>query len=153
MRQVLTNTDFLSGVLFVALGGGFALISFNYGFGTPSEMGSGYFPRVLGFGVLIVGLVLVVKAFLRARARGDAVVAFPIRPTLLVLGSLAAFALLLRPLGLAITTLALIGVAGFATPDRKLREIAMLAIGMSVFACVVFVELLKVPLPLWPRGF
>lgn len=152
MRRLLASTDFLSGTLFLVLGGAFALISFDYEFGTAAQMGAGYFPRFLSFGVVVIGAALIGKSLVHVVSEKDTGTRFRTKPILLVLGSLAVFALLLRPFGLALTTIIMIAVSGFATVDRKVRDIALLALGMSIFAVIVFVELLNVPMPIWPRG-
>ena len=68
MRLSLSS-DFLSGLLFVIFGSGFVSLSLssNYEFGSAVNMGPGFFPIVLGTGVVLVGLALIVKAFSVAR--------------------------------------------------------------------------------------
>ncbi len=40
--------------------------------------------------------------------------------------------------------------AGFAAYDVRLRENAMLGVGLAVFAVVLFVTVLGLPIPIWP---
>ena len=41
--------------------------------------------------------------------------------------------------------------AGFAAYDVRLRENAVLALALAVFAVLLFVTVLGLPIPVWPR--
>jgi hypothetical protein len=150
LSRIWSNTDFLSGLLFMVLGGGFVFLSRNYEFGAAARMGPGYFPTILGLGVVLVGAALAAKAIMQRFDPAQNVAAFRVRPTLFVLGAMLAFALLLRPLGLVLSAVAVIVVASLAEPDRRWREVLLLACGIALFCAIVFVQFLRVPLPLWP---
>ena len=64
--------------------------------------------------------------------------------------AVAAFALLLPAAGLGITSFVVVICAGFAAYDVRLRENAMLGVGLAVFAVVLFVIVLGLPIPIWP---
>jgi hypothetical protein len=70
---------------------------------------------------------------------------------LLVGASVAAYALLLRVAGLAITSIVVVIVAGFAAYDVRLRENVALALGLAVFSVALFVFGLGLPIPIWPQ--
>jgi hypothetical protein len=149
LNRIIVNTDFLSGALFVLLGGGFVLISRNYDLGTAVQMGPGYFPLVLGCCAVLIGLALIVKAIFASDGEHAH---FHLRPGFFVLGAMVVFALALRPLGLIVAAALTILVASFAGSERRWWEIALLAAGLSIFGALVFVEALGVPMPIWPRG-
>ena len=49
--------DFWSGVLFTLLGVGALVIGSKYTLGTAARMGPGYFPRILGILLIVLGVV------------------------------------------------------------------------------------------------
>src|SRR3546814_10380594 len=53
--QLRNKQDIWSGVMFVALGVGFALGATNYSMGTAARMGTGYFPFWLGVLLALLG--------------------------------------------------------------------------------------------------
>ena len=59
---------------------------------------------------------------------------------------------MLLPLaGLAITSFVVVVCAGFAAYDVRLRENAVLAVALAIFAVLLFVIVLGLPIPVWPR--
>jgi len=151
LQRLLSNTDFLTGILFMVLGGGFVLLARNYEFGSAVSMGPGFFPVFLGCGVVAIGLVLVGKALLRQQGGEEA--AFHLRPGFFVLGAMLLFALLLRPMGLLVASAVLVVVSSLGSSEGRWKETAILALGLAVFSAVVFVQALGVPMNIWPRGF
>jgi hypothetical protein len=143
------NTPDLAFAAFlVALGAlAFALAS-DLTAGTAASMGPGYVPRGLAILVMIYGLVLGVRAALAGRAAFPAVAW---RPLLLISAAVALFAVLLPLAGLAVTSLAVVVCAGLASYDVRLRENAVLAVALAVFAVLLFVAVLGLPIPIWPR--
>ena len=110
-------------------------------------MGPGYVPRGLALLIMVYGLVL---GAARGVHRAQAFPAIAWRPLLLISAAVALFALLLPVAGLAITSFALVICAGFAAYDVRLRENAMLGVGLAAFAVVLFVTVLGLPIPVWP---
>jgi hypothetical protein len=72
------------------------------------------------------------------------------RPIILVGGAVAVFAILLPTAGLAVTSFAVVICAGFASYDVRHRENALLAVALAIFAVVLFVTVLGLPIPVWP---
>jgi hypothetical protein len=64
----------------------------------------------------------------------------------LVIAAVTAFGLLVRPVGLTGATCALVLLASFATPDMRPKEVAALAITLSVAGVLIFSVLLGLPL-------
>ena len=63
MNGFLKNKDLLAGIMFMVIGVVFAVGAYNYQMGTAARMGPGFFPRILGFimaglGVIIAGIGL-----------------------------------------------------------------------------------------------
>ena len=54
---IKSQKDFFSGLMFLVVGGAFAIGAYSYGMGDGARMGPGYFPRMLG--ILMANLVAV----------------------------------------------------------------------------------------------
>ena len=63
MSLIKHQKDFWAGVLYIAFGGTAILIALDYPLGTANRMGPGYFPRGLGFLLIGLGLILLLRSF------------------------------------------------------------------------------------------
>ena len=139
--------DFWSGLLFMAIGA-FALVyGSKYTIGTAARMGPGYFPRILGILLLLFGGLIAQRAF---RLKGEPVPAWKWRPTLLVLGSVVLFGAIVKPVGMALSTVILILLASAASHEFRAREALIAGVLLAVLAVGVFVVGLSLQLPIWP---
>jgi hypothetical protein len=147
MTLRLNIPDLAFAAFLVALGAfAFALAS-ELSVGTAAAMGAGYVPRGLAGIVMVYGAVLGVRA-LFAGSQPFPAVAW--RPALLIAAAVALFAVLLPRAGLAITSIAVVLCAGFASYDVRLRENALLALALAIFSVLLFVSALGLPIPVWP---
>ena len=147
MKHIGHPKDFWSGLLFLGIGA-FALIyGTKYTIGTAARMGPGYFPRILGILMVVLGLILALRSL---RSHGDAVPRWKWRPTLLVLGSVVLFGAIVKDVGMAISTVILIVVASAASHEFKLRDSLISGVALAVLAVGVFVIGLSLQLPIWP---
>jgi hypothetical protein len=80
--QVKNGKDFWAGLMFVGFGLCFMMVSLNYPMGTTAQMGSGYFPTVLGGLLAILGGAVFLRAFVSKFANPFHV--FTFRPLLLI---------------------------------------------------------------------
>jgi hypothetical protein len=114
--------------------------------GTPGRMGPGMMPLVVGLLLTLIGIVIA--------ATDDRSEAFPsfrsARPAMALTSAFLAFAFLVEPLGLVIAVVAAIILARFASPSPRLVETFLYAGFLSAFAVGLFVEILGLPLKLWP---
>jgi hypothetical protein len=141
--------DFWSGVMFLAIGLAFVGFSQRYEMGSAQRMGPGYFPTALGALLALLGLVIAIKGLARAAPDG-AIERFHFGPLAIVLGAVALFGLLLRPAGLVVALLVLIGVSAYASHEFRLREVVPLAAFLVALVLAVFVWGLGMVIPLWP---
>ena len=88
--------DFFAGVLFIAFGIAAIVIAANYPLGTAARMGPGYFPRILGILLIVLGSSL---AFRALRLQGSALPGWKWRPVAIVLGSVVLFGLVVNTSG------------------------------------------------------
>lgn len=147
MRVRLNVPDLAFAAFLVALGMLALALASQLSIGTAAAMGPGYVPRGLAVLIVIYGLVLGLRALVAGR------LAFPaieLRPLLLILGSVALFAVLLPIAGLALTSFALVICAGYAAYDVRFRENIIAALTLAAFAVVLFVMVLGLPIPVWP---
>ena len=118
--------DFWAGAIYLALAAVVITIGRSYSFGSSARMGPGYFPVVLGAILALLGVISVVRSFIRP---GEPVTAFAWRPLLLIVGAFAS-----RFSRFDFTT-----AASFA--------------GLIALCVLVFVKGLGVPMPLLGSWF
>ena len=147
MAFIRNPKDFVAGLMFAAFGVAAIVISSNYPLGTAARMGPGYFPRILGLLLIVLGTVLVLRAL---RLQGSPLPRWPLRPTLVVLGSVILFGLIVTRVGLALSTVILILAASAASHEFRPKEALVSGIGFAILAIAVFVIGLKIQLPVWP---
>jgi hypothetical protein len=147
MATVRHPKDFWSGVIFIAIGLFAILYGMKYSLGTAARMGPGYFPRILGILMVLLGAVLALRAF---RLEGPPLPKWKWRPTVVVLGSVVLFGAIVQPVGIAISTVILIVGASAASPEFRPREALIAGVVLAALAVVVFVIGLKLQLPIWP---
>jgi hypothetical protein len=144
--RIRNPRDFWAGAIYLALGIVVVWIGRSYPQGTSARMGPGYFPTVLGSILALLGIVAVVRSFLRP---GEAISAFAWRPLALVLGATVLFGLLLARAGVLVALACLIVVGALASRNSRLDATSIAAlIGLVAFCVAVFVKGLGVPMPL-----
>jgi hypothetical protein len=139
--------DFVAGVLFVAVGIAAIVIAANYPLGTAARMGPGYFPRILGILLILLGSALALRAL---KLKGEPLPGWHWRPTLIVLGSVVLFGAIVNVVGLALSTVILIVLSSAASKEFRPKEALISGIALSVLSISVFVFALKLQLPIWP---
>jgi putative tricarboxylic transport membrane protein len=147
MRVIRNPRDFHAGALFVAIGAATIVLGSRYTLGTAARMGPGYFPRILGILLIVLGALLVFRA---TRVAGARIAAFRWRPTLIVLGSVVLFGAIVRPVGVALSTVILIVTASAASHEFRPREALVAGVLLAALAVGVFVVGLQLQLPIWP---
>lgn len=147
MGRIRNPKDFWAGVLFILTGIAAILIGSRYNLGTAARMGPGYFPRILGMLLILLGGILALRAL---RTNGPPIPAWRWRATLVVLGSVVLFGLIVTRAGLALSTVILIVLASIASTEFRWREALVSGLFLAVLAVGVFIIGLKLQLPIWP---
>lgn len=143
--------DFWAGVLYAGFGAAAVLIARDYGLGSSSRMGPGYFPTVLGSLLLLIGLASLVRSFFAA---GEPIGAIAWKGLLLVTLATVLFGALLRPAGLVIALAAVILVSAAASVRFRFDARALALMGaLIVFCGLVFVKGLGLPVSLLGTWF
>jgi hypothetical protein len=140
--------DLLFG-LFLIIVAGIALVATrNLSGGNAADMGPGYIPRAIAIMLLAFGLWFSIRG-LRRPFVGIAPVR--LQPLFAITASVAVFALTASRLGLALSSFAAILIASLATREARPVESAVFALALSTAAVLLFVKVLGLPVPIWPR--
>lgn len=147
MALIRHPKDFWSGVIFTAMGAFAVIYGSKYTLGTAARMGPGYFPRILGILMIVLGLILMLRSF---KLQGGKVPAWKWKPTVLVLGAVVLFGAIVKPVGMAISTVVLIILASAASHEFRPKEAAISGVLLAALAVGVFILGLNLQLPIWP---
>lgn len=148
--KIKNQRDFWSGVMFLAIGVGFAWGATNYSFGSSARPGPGYFPFGLGIILAGIGALVLFKSLTIESHGGGKIGPVAWKPLTVILGSVALFGLLLPLLGLILTLPVLIVVSALAGDEFHLGEALINAAILTVGSWLVFIKGLGLILPLWP---
>ena len=144
--DLLSNKDFLAGLLLLTVGGGGFYMALDYPFGSALRMGPGYFPRVLAGILMTFGLFVLIRGLLRfEKVKGR----WGWKPLAFIIASLVAFGWIMEKFGLVPALVVMFILSAFGGHEFKWKEVAILTVVMSAFAVGVFVYGLGLPYPLW----
>jgi hypothetical protein len=147
--RIKSEKEFWSGVMFIVFGAAFAGLAQNYDMGTAQRMGPAFFPTILGGLLAVLGVVIAMQG-LAAETLDGKLEKFHLGPIAWVLGAVIAFGLLLRPAGLVVALVALIGISSLGSHEFKARDTVLLAIGLCLLVLAVFIYGLGLTIPVLP---
>ncbi|HEU0204483.1 MAG TPA: tripartite tricarboxylate transporter TctB family protein [Burkholderiaceae bacterium] len=147
--RIKNEKDFWSGVMFFAVGLGFAIGATNYDFGTAQRMGPAYFPAILGGLLAVLGIIVGLEGLGLEKEEGK-LDKFHFGPIAWVVGSVALFGILLKPAGLLLSIIALVFVSMLGSHEFKWKEAVAVCVVMAAIVWVVFVYALNLTIPVWP---
>ena len=148
--SLLLRKDVLAGLMFISVAAFGLWAARDYPVGTAVRMSTGYVPRLLCWLLLALGGAVLLQGYrAAARERGFGLGAW--RPLLFVPASLIVFAFAMAPLGVALSTLLLIGVSSLAGVNANWREVAGTALLLLLLVLGIFVWGLGLPIPVWPE--
>ena len=156
--KIKSQKDFLSGLMFLVVGGIFAWGATSYSIGTGARMGPGYFPLLLGVLLAVLGAIILLGALIIETPDGDKVPAIAWKPLGYILGSNLVFGILLGGLpsiglpsfGLIAAIFALIIIASKAGDEFHWKSVILLSVVLSIGSYLAFIALLKLQMPVWP---
>ena len=156
--RIKSQKDFFGGLLYVIIGGGFAIGSTSYTIGDSARMGPGYFPLLVGILLAILGAIIVVKSLVVETPDGDPIGQWAWKPLIFIILANFLFGILLGgvpslgipALGVMVGIIVLTLVAAYAGPEFKLKEVIILAIILAVGSYVVFIWGLNLQMQVWP---
>lgn len=148
--KIKSQKDFWSGVMFVAIGVGFAWGALTYSFGTSARPGPAYFPFGLGVLLAVLGGIVLFKALTIETEGGDPIGPWAWKPLVVILGAVALFGVLLPRLGMVATLPVLVVVSAYAGDEFHIGEALINAVVLTAFSWLIFIKGLGLTIPLWP---
>jgi hypothetical protein len=142
--------DFSAALIYLVIGVSTIVIGTDYPLGTAFKMGPAYFPTVLAGLLSLIGLISLIRSFLK---KGEPIPKFAWRPLLLITAATVVFGLLVRGAGLVIALPLFVVMTSFASVKFRWAPTLLLAAAATVFCTLVFVTGLGVPLPIIGRWF
>ena len=140
------NKQFLSGLMFLFIGGVSIFIAQDYPMGSALRMGPGYFPIVLGGIIGLFGIYELVKGLLKPEPiKGN----WSLRALIILPLSAVVFGVVMEQAGFIPAMVALIFVSAAAGPEFKLWEVAAMAVLLTAASVGLFIYGLGLPYPLW----
>jgi Tripartite tricarboxylate transporter TctB family len=156
--NIKSQKDFFAGLMFIIIGAAFAIGAYSYSMGEGARMGPGYFPRLLGALLAILGCVVLFKAMTVATPDGDKVGSIAWKPLFCIIGANILFgicigglpAIKLPALGMMVGIYVLTFVASLAAEQYKPVEVFILATVLAIISYLAFIVLLNLQFPVWP---
>ena len=149
--KIKSERDFWSGLMFIAIGVGFAIGATNYSMGPAcppndpcaaslwarmsqlsAHPGAGYFPLGLAIILRILGAFVLFKSLTIESEGGDPIGNFAWRPLLIIVAAITVFGLMLEPIGMIITVPMLIFITSLAGDEFRWRGVLVSAVVLTV---------------------
>ena len=140
-----SRQDVFAGGIFIAIAALFAIKGTQYAFGTPLQMGPGFFPVLLAAVLAVLGTVVAVAGFRDPPKAAEGPV--PWRGMALICASLAVFAAGARPLGLVPVVLICTFMTATASRRNTAASAAAISVVMATLCYLIFKVGLAVTLP------
>lgn len=142
--------DFWTGVVYIAVGSAAIFLGRDYGMGTAMKMGPAYFPMILSGLLIVIGIISVIRSFLRP---GTPVGIVAWKGLALVIAATVLFGFIVRGAGMAIALPLMVIVSACASTRFRWKYALALAAGVTVFCILIFQVGLGVPLPIFGSWF
>lgn len=142
--MIRSTKEFWAGLIYISFGSTAILVGRDYQMGTAFRMGPAYFPTILGGLLVVIGAISVIRSFI---AVGAPIGRFAIQGLLLVSAAIFLFAFLVRGLGVALALPILVIISAYARTRFRWGPTLIMAVGLTVFCVLVFLEGLGIPLP------
>lgn len=142
--------DYYGGALMMFIGAGAALEGHQYGIGTLTRMGPGFFPVALGVILVLIGILIAGSAY--ASDEPDKERFLPAKPEWFawacIIASPIFFIALGEYAGLLPATFACVFVAALGDRETTIKQAAVLGAAISISGILLFSFVLKIPFPI-----
>lgn len=149
--KIKSQKDFWSGLMFVAVGLGFAWGSLEYSFGSSARPGPAYFPFGLGLLLSVMGAAVWFASITVETEDGDPVGAIAWKPLIIITGSVVMFGAILPRLGMVASLPLLIIVASLAGDEFHWKDAVVSVVVLTLGSWLIFIKGLSLVIPLWPK--
>jgi len=136
------------GLVVLLIGLGIAGQALAYPLGTLNNMGPGFFPVIAGVAMALLGGLIFWKVPDAGQAREGG--RLSLRPAFFIFAAILAWALLLRPAGLLLSTAAMSLLAAFAYPRPNPVRVTITVIILPVMGWLLFIYGLGMPMRALP---
>lgn len=150
ISRVRNPKDFWAGLIYLAIGLSAIYIALDYRMGSAIKMGPGYFPTMLGGLLSLIGVLSLIRSFLRP---GAPIGPFAFKGLLLISGATILTGALIRNAGLVIALPLLVVITAYASIKFRWSTALALAAGLTLFCSLAFVKGLGLPIPLLGTWF
>ncbi len=148
--KIKSQKDFWSGLMFVAVGLGFAWGATSYSFGSSARPGPAYFPFGLGILLAIMGALVWFASITVETEDGDRIGSIAWKPLIIITGSVVMFGFILPKLGLILSLPLLIIVSALAGDEFHWKDSVISVVVLTLGSWLIFIKGLNLVLPLWP---
>ena len=145
-NELMNNKRFLSGLMFLGIGGVAIYIAQDYPMGSALRMGPGYFPIVLGG---IMGLFGIYEMILGVMKSDPVKGNWSIRALIILPLAAVIFGIMMENFGFIPALIALIFASAAASREFKLWEVLVSAVVITAASVGVFIYGLGLPYPLF----
>ena len=155
--RIRSTQDFAGGLFMVVLAIGAYGFSWDLPAGTLRQLGPGMLPKAFAVICGVLGAMLMLTSL---RYHGEKLSGWSWKGVFYALGGTCLFALTIRgsdlgpirvpALGLLVAGPLLIAFSGLAADDRKIKELLIFAVAMSLGCILLFKYALSLPIPLAP---
>jgi hypothetical protein len=150
--------DFYSGLLFIVVGSLFAWGAGSHDIGSASDMGPGYYPRLLGILSILIGTIVIAKSFIFSSDEDGRVGPWAWPQLILIISANLVFGAMIGglpsinipPMGLVLAVYLLVFIASVASGEFKVKEYIVLSTVLVVGVYAICVKVLNLYVPLWP---
>ena len=148
--KIKSQKDFWSGLMFVAVGLGFAWGATSYSFGSSARPGPAYFPFGLGILLAIMGALVWFASITVETEDGDPIGGIAWKPLIIITGSVVMFGFILPKLGMILSLPLLIIVAALAGDEFHWKDSVISVVVLTLGSWLIFIKGLSLVIPLWP---
>ena len=140
-----SNRDFFAGLTYILIGTLGVWIARDYPFGSALRMGPGYFPTVLGYIMIVFGvLVLMMGVKNNEKIKGH----WGLRGLIVLPIATVVFGVVMEHVGFIPALAALVPLSAASGREFKWGEVLLLTIGIIVMSLAIFIWGLGLPYPL-----
>lgn len=148
--KIKSQKDFWSGLMFMAVGLGFAWGATSYSFGSSARPGPAYFPFGLGVLLAIMGALVWFASITVETEDGDPIGSIAWKPLIIITGSVVMFGFILPKLGMILSLPLLIIVAALAGDEFHWKDSVISVVVLTLGSWLIFIKGLSLVIPLWP---
>ncbi len=149
--KIKSQKDFWSGLMFVAIGLGFAWGATAYNFGSSARPGPGFFPFGLGMLMAILGGMVLFKALVVETDDGEPIGAWAWKPLVTIMAAVGLFGFTLPLLGMAVSLPLMIVMCSLAGDEFHWKDVLINSIVLTIGSWAIFILGLNLVIPLWPK--